>query len=434
MKNRVLISMIIAILTIFSAVSFAADVRVQLDGEYLDFTDANGDVVNPQIINNRTMVPMRKIFETYGAQISWDDATRTVVATTEGKEITLTINSEVATVKDLSTGMVETVALDSVPVIVNNRTLVPLRFISEGLDKTVGWDNDERVAIIIDFAKLAELYSSKLPALQALIEMGIEDVSSYRSVSDLNMTMDYKDLEDDSQNETITLAGKASVALSKEEDLDANLAFHVSGGTGDIMNAFVEGGLQDVDLRLVLLDGRVYLGIKDGDEYLWTDKTDDLNNALGGMVDISQLGNGTVSKSISNISDYSDFVRLLSNYIGDLNVNTYASLVSAANMVASLFDEDTLAVTKTGDGAGLFRLNLDINKLVSKIAPAGTSALPGANIVFTLECNIENHRIQSEKTNIIVDYVSEESLESLGLNIGLDTVYTDVNNDVVIDF
>ena len=43
-------------------------------GDYtIDFTDSNGNKVNAQIINSRTMVPLRKIFEVLGCEINWDN-------------------------------------------------------------------------------------------------------------------------------------------------------------------------------------------------------------------------------------------------------------------------------------------------------------------------------------------------------------------------
>jgi len=165
MKRKLMVTFLIAILTMMMSFVFATDVltydtmlisetpdlliapnpnsnkiKVQLDGEFVDFTDAEGNVVNPKIIQNRTMVPMRKIFEIFNAEVNWNNETRTVVATTIEKEITLTINSDIAKIKDLATNEEKEITLDSAPVLVDNRTMVPVRFIADSLDKEVGWD------------------------------------------------------------------------------------------------------------------------------------------------------------------------------------------------------------------------------------------------------------------------------------------------------
>ena len=124
-------------------------ILVQLNGEVIDFTDSNGEKVEPQIVNDRTMVPMRKIFEVLGADVEWFAEDRSIKATTEDLEINLQIENTVAKVINAS-GDEEEIILDAAPVIIDGRTLVPVRFIAESLDKKVGWDALERVVIIID--------------------------------------------------------------------------------------------------------------------------------------------------------------------------------------------------------------------------------------------------------------------------------------------
>lgn len=90
--------------------------------------------VAPIIINGRTMVPMRSIFENLGAEIAWDDATKTVTGTKKGTEIKIKIDDTKAMVDG------EEVALDVSATIVDGRTLVPVRFVSETLGCQVSWN------------------------------------------------------------------------------------------------------------------------------------------------------------------------------------------------------------------------------------------------------------------------------------------------------
>ena len=98
----------------------------------------------PLLINDRTMVPLRSIFEALGAEIEWDDATSTVTAYKDGTTITLTIDSSVMYKSER--GAVETIALDSPAIIVNERTMVPARAVSEALGASVEWN--ERSATV----------------------------------------------------------------------------------------------------------------------------------------------------------------------------------------------------------------------------------------------------------------------------------------------
>ncbi|MBE7053793.1 MAG: hypothetical protein E7391_05895 [Ruminococcaceae bacterium] len=115
---------------------YANSIKVIVDKEKL-FLD-----VYPIIKNDRTLVPMRAIFEKLGATVDWDDKTKTVIATKDGVEIKLTIDKDTAMINGLET------KLDTPATIENSRTMVPVRFISEALGKTVEWDGENRYVIV----------------------------------------------------------------------------------------------------------------------------------------------------------------------------------------------------------------------------------------------------------------------------------------------
>jgi N-acetylmuramoyl-L-alanine amidase len=94
--------------------------------------------VPPIIENNRTLVPFRGVFEVLGATVDWDESTRTVTGALGNTTIKLTIGDTNAYVNG------QLVELDVPPKIVNNRTLVPLRFIAENFGFQVDWNGDEQ--------------------------------------------------------------------------------------------------------------------------------------------------------------------------------------------------------------------------------------------------------------------------------------------------
>lgn len=98
--------------------------------------------VPPQIISNRTMVPMRAIFEAMGATVSWDDSTKTVRADKENSEIMMTAGQNIMFVN------LSPVSLDAPPQIIDGRTLVPVRAIAESFDCDVKWDGESKTVII----------------------------------------------------------------------------------------------------------------------------------------------------------------------------------------------------------------------------------------------------------------------------------------------
>lgn len=79
------------------------------------------------------LVPMRRIFEALGATLTWNAELQQVTATGGGANVVLTIGHTQATVNNQS------VTLVAAPVIVDGRTLVPLRFVAESLGALVGW-------------------------------------------------------------------------------------------------------------------------------------------------------------------------------------------------------------------------------------------------------------------------------------------------------
>lgn len=96
----------------------------------------------PVIENGRTLVPVRIISEKLGYNVNWDAATKTVEITGDAKTIKLTIGS--STYLDDGTEM----PLDVGAKIVNSRTMVPIRLVSEAFSQKVIWDNENRVVAV----------------------------------------------------------------------------------------------------------------------------------------------------------------------------------------------------------------------------------------------------------------------------------------------
>jgi uncharacterized protein YbbC (DUF1343 family) len=92
--------------------------------------------------NNRTMVPLRAIGESLGAEVGWDEATRLVTLVKGELRLELIIGDSIAKVNGVGK------AMDTVPVIKNNRTMVPLRYVGEFLNAAVGWDDITRTVTV----------------------------------------------------------------------------------------------------------------------------------------------------------------------------------------------------------------------------------------------------------------------------------------------
>jgi N-acetylmuramoyl-L-alanine amidase len=98
--------------------------------------------VPPQIIHDRTMVPIRIISEELGAKVDWDLAQQKVHISNGTSDITMWVGKNTAKVNGNDK------SLDAPPLLKNDRTLVPIRFIAETLGTTVGWEQDTQTVYV----------------------------------------------------------------------------------------------------------------------------------------------------------------------------------------------------------------------------------------------------------------------------------------------
>ena len=131
-----LLSLIVAFNTYLFIGHADGGIRVTLNGETLTFD------VPPQLIDNRTMVPLRKIFEAMGAVVDWNNDSQTVTATKGDESVIATINSKNVYING------ETKTLDVPPMVIDDRTLVPVRFVAEAFGANVDWNETTQTVVI----------------------------------------------------------------------------------------------------------------------------------------------------------------------------------------------------------------------------------------------------------------------------------------------
>ena len=94
------------------------------------------------IENGRILVPMRRIFESLGAEVSWNGETKEITAIRDDTLISLKIGRTTMYVNNAK------ISLDVAPRIEDGDTLVPVRAVSEALNAEVKWDSCSRRVII----------------------------------------------------------------------------------------------------------------------------------------------------------------------------------------------------------------------------------------------------------------------------------------------
>ncbi|MBO4950121.1 MAG: copper amine oxidase N-terminal domain-containing protein [Clostridia bacterium] len=122
-----------------ATVAFAADITVTLDGEVVDVESYGSPAT---IVEGRTLVPLRAIFEALGASVEWDNVTRTVTSEKGADTISLTVGADTFYKND------EPIELDVPAQIINDRTMVPARAIAEAYGVGVEWDAATRTVVL----------------------------------------------------------------------------------------------------------------------------------------------------------------------------------------------------------------------------------------------------------------------------------------------
>lgn len=96
----------------------------------------------PVTENDYTLVPIRFLFEQMGADVSWNQDTQTAMVIKDSTVISFCIDNTDACVNGNSVSM-------NVPArLINGKTMVPIRFLSEKLGYTVNWNSDNRLITI----------------------------------------------------------------------------------------------------------------------------------------------------------------------------------------------------------------------------------------------------------------------------------------------
>lgn len=157
-KISVAFALSISLIGNVSAANLKNDIKIEINGKNV-ISD-----VSPFIEKDRTLVPIRVISENLGYEVGWDNKSKKVTVKNNDKTIELLVGKKDVKVNNKIS------SIDVPPIIKNERTFVPLRFISESFDNDVNWDNntmtvkinkkENKVASIFDDKKSSSIISS----------------------------------------------------------------------------------------------------------------------------------------------------------------------------------------------------------------------------------------------------------------------------------
>lgn len=112
------------------------EIRILINNKFLE-TDQP-----PVMVNDRTLVPMRAIFEALGAEVKWDDKTQTASGTKNDKTVSVSIGQNSISVNGKAS------ELDVPAQLIGGRTMIPVRAVAEAFDCQVSWNDYQKYVII----------------------------------------------------------------------------------------------------------------------------------------------------------------------------------------------------------------------------------------------------------------------------------------------
>jgi hypothetical protein len=361
-------------------VAEAPEVRVVIDGEAGAYTDV------ALRIHDRILLPFRELLEKLGvpnddAHIIWNEAEQSVtVRTNDGGEVRLVIGDPVMQVDG------ESKTFDVAPYFypVNNRTYVPVRAVSELLNKLVQWEEASTTAYIRDTANyeetLAFLNESQSAAAAAQTKIKATSVSTM----DIDVSVEGADVPETGD---VLTGGVADMQQTIEADLDKGV-FRVTQQTS------MAGEIIDTDI--VIYNNKTYMkigGISDE----WTDITAqgglDIDTMLDSVKTVEgQLGSESLERTAMGMkvtrqadggyvlsgepTNVADVNNILGGVVGDLSADGLVSMsmVFRRLYLSERLDSDMRAVS--------LEMSADFDAVVTERAENGNTVTVLTTIVM----------------------------------------------------
>lgn len=142
--KKIFALLLASLMLVMSANVFADDdISVVLNGENVEFDNAK-----PVIYEDRTLIPIRAVFEQIDCYVDWDSANHMAVIGNEEKIIFIPINSNVMEVYDIDKDEDTEISLDVSAMIIDESTMIPLRAVGEALGAKVDWNQKTQTVSI----------------------------------------------------------------------------------------------------------------------------------------------------------------------------------------------------------------------------------------------------------------------------------------------
>lgn len=317
------------------------------NGQYIEFED-----VQPLVINGTTFVPIRVFCDTLGAEITFDDASWEVGISNGDDMIKFVAGSADIDVNGTAT------TLSSETFILESRTMVPARLISEAFDLDVSWNGTHKQVSIVDTNALKEGIDGNYKLINGVIELA----SDQSITGNVKVDGDFTTINGDFGEETVISADFVSIMNSdmSRVDFDATISIDMSAidpetyiaqqlENGDIDQATAEI-LAKLYEDLKEFDANIVLDIENYDVYVKTGITQSIAQMQFGT-DI--VDNDTVVKfsyqDILNPGEFELFENQLINVLlegENYNLENIIDTLLAKSETTDIFDVNLYGIAE----------------------------------------------------------------------------------------
>lgn len=294
MKRFVFVLSLVLLLALSSVTAFADEVVIiNIDSDKVEFAEELGFPFIDE--NNRTQVPFRAVLQKFGAEVDWDNETRTAIASKDEIVVKVPIGESYILRND------EKIDVDTASRIVNDRTYLPIRAVLEAFGSDVEWDGALKTVVVttepvdakaLYFAANEKSYDWKNYDINAKIHMSMDIPDDAGSVQPFSMDMNmYMSMFMEPFKAKITAS--MLVPSMEEEVLVPMVKMYMT---------IDEEGIKQ------------YIGMADETgELEWIKQT----TAMGMLSDLMKYDEETIAKNKEMIEEHTEDVKYFGKYVED---------------------------------------------------------------------------------------------------------------------
>lgn len=378
------------------------------------------DDVKPVNTDGRVMIPFRAALENMGATVDYNNDNRLVTAKKGDIEIKFTLMDD--TIYIDKNGVQSTITMDVPMIIVLDRTLVPIRFMSNAFDMQVGWDGDTETVIILDYDDYEKAINAAAPNLCKMSQ--IETPVNIKGTAEFDIALNTEGLQEDNIN--LSLSGKTDSTKVENGEND-DMTFNFSGFGVDI---------KDAKLSIALADSQAYVKTDLIEKIVPYIKDEAAQNKLK-MVDSDKWYTVDFDKLINAIpvpeeskaafeaalaGNKADFAAMITDTIKTEGDATLDSAIVLSSLIDTLEGMDKfITVTEKDNGGYEAKINItdaDFDKLVAETSGLDANS-DEAKIVADMMNAVISANTSYDGSKLTGDANADISMDAEGVKFGL---------------